>query len=101
MTYDVLSASALGIFSLGLAVAFLIVIGFIVGLFRASKIDHGLLSLMFLSCLMLFLIAFSFLLAGAVPGHHIKIAVAVVDSTVFLGSVFLMRTLIPHLGPQH
>jgi hypothetical protein len=100
MTYDVLSASALGMFSLGLAVAFLIIIGFIVRLFRASNIDHRLLSLMFLFCLMFFLIAFSFLLAGAVPGYHIKIAVAVVDSTVFLGSMFLSRTLIPYLGLQ-
>jgi hypothetical protein len=50
--------------------------------------------------LMFFLIAFSFLLAGAVPGYHIKIAVAVVDSTVFLGSMFLSRTLIPYLGLQ-
>jgi hypothetical protein len=97
MLHDTLSASALGMFSCGLAAAFLIVIGFVVWFVRTSKTDQGFAVLLFLFCLIFFLIAFSFLVAGAVPGHHIKIAVAAVDAAVFLGAAFLAHAMIRYL----
>jgi hypothetical protein len=47
--------------------------------------------------LIFFLIAFSFLVAGAVPGYHIKIAVAAVDAAVFLGAALLAHAMIRYL----
>jgi hypothetical protein len=84
-------------FGIGLGGAFLIAMGVLVLFMAKSKIDHGFLGLMFLLTLVVFLVAFSFLVAASVPGYDIKIAVAVVDAFVLIANKLLSDRFIKYL----
>jgi hypothetical protein len=65
--------------------------------FKSSKIDHGFLGLMFLLTLVVFLIAFSLLIAASVPGLAIKFTVAVVDTATVIASGLLKPRFLEYL----
>jgi FtsH-binding integral membrane protein len=87
-------------FSVGLAVAFLITIICIIVFMLFSQIDHGFLGLILLLTLIFFLIAFSFLVAASAQGVDIKIAVAIVDAFVVLGSKLLSDRFLQYLETE-
>ncbi len=82
---------------IGLCIAYLIAMWVIVVFMRISKIDHGFLGLMFLLSLVIFLIAFSFLVAASVPGSDIKVTVAVVDTYILIANQLLSDRFIKYL----
>ena len=82
---------------MGLGVAYLIAMGVIALFMTKSAIDHGFLGLMFLLSLVLFLIAFSFVVAASAPGYDIKIAVAVVDAFVLIANKLLSDRFLKYL----
>jgi hypothetical protein len=65
--------------------AFVLSLATLVILLVQSGIDHGFLGLIFLIILVVFLVAFSLLVAAATPGWSIKVAVAVFDGTLAFG----------------
>ena len=83
-------------FGIALASAFLLAMPMIFA-FKSSKIDHGFLGLMFLLTLVVFLIAFSFLIAAAVPGLAIKVTVAVVDTATVIATGLLKPRFLEYL----
>ena len=84
-------------FGIGLGVAFVIAMGVLVLFMTKSKIDHGFLGLMFLLTLVLFLVAFSFVVAATVTGYDIKVAVVVVDAFVLVANKLLSNRFIEYL----
>jgi hypothetical protein len=84
-------------FGMGLGAAFLITTGVIVLFFCHSAffdkedqgIDTGFLGLILILVTILYLVAFSFLVAASAKGIDIKILVAAVDAFVLIGSKLL------------
>jgi hypothetical protein len=62
-----------------------------------SNIDHGFLGLILLLILVIFLVAFSFLVAAATPGISTKIAIVVIDGALALGSKLLSDRFLVYL----
>jgi len=65
-------------------------------LFR-SHIDHGFLGLIFLLVLVVFLVAFSFLVAAASPGVSMKVTIVVVDGVLGIGTKLLSDRFLTYL----
>lgn len=65
-----------------------------------SKIDHGFLGLIFLLVLVIFLVAFSFLVAAATSGISIKIAIVVIDGAFGLGTKLLSNRFLEYLESE-
>ncbi len=97
IAFAALDSSARGWFGVGLGAAFLLSLAAIVIFMRMSDVDHGFLGLIFLLTIIVFLIAFSFLVAASVAGADIKIAVAVTDALVLIGSKLLTPRFLKYL----
>jgi hypothetical protein len=101
-------------FGIGLGAAFLITIGVIVLFFCHSAffdkdaqgeiedqgIDTGFIGLILLLVTILYLVAFSFLVAASAKGIDIKILVAVVDAFVLIGSKLLAPEFLRYLNDE-
>lgn len=98
MSEGVLDASARDWFGIGLGVGFLVVMSYLVLLQQKKDFDHGWIGLMLLLIIIFFLVAFSFLVAASTPGYGIKIAVAVVDAFVLIGSKLLAPDFLIYLA---
>jgi len=83
--------------ALGLGAAFTLTLGVLLAFMFKSKIDHGFLGLMFLLTLLVFAVAFSFLVAAATPGIAIKVAIAVIDGLFALGAKLLSGRFLQYL----
>lgn len=83
--------------ALGLAGAFTLAMGVLLGFMLKSKIDHGFLGLIFLLALVVFAVTFSFLVAAATPGIAIKVAIAVIDGLFALGARLLSGRFLQYL----
>lgn len=84
-------------FSVGLAAAFVISMGFIFALLKYGEIDLGYLGLIFMLTVIFYLIAFSFLIAASTPGISIKVAVAFIDAFVLIGSKLLGPSFLDYI----
>jgi hypothetical protein len=85
------------LFAYGLGGAFVIALGvFLVLLFHA-EIDHGFLGLIFLLIMVIFLVAFSFLVAAATPSLSMKVAVTVFNGVLAFGSKLLSDRFLKYL----
>jgi len=84
-------------FSIGLGIAFVMTMIWIMVFMVRSQIDHGFLGLILLLSLIFFLIAFSFLVAASAKGIDIKIAIVVVDAFVLFGSKLLAPRFLEYL----
>ena len=95
-------------FGIGLGAAFLVTIGVIVLFLCHSAffdeedqgIDTGFLGLILMLVTILYLVAFSFLVAASAKGIDIKILVAVVDAFVLIGSKLLAPEFLRYLSDQ-
>jgi hypothetical protein len=65
-----------------------------------GKIDHGFLGLIFLLVLVIFLAAFSFLVAAITPGISIKVAITVIDGAFALGTKLLSNRFLEYLESE-
>ncbi len=84
----------------GLGLAFVITWAvFALLLFRA-EIDHGFLGLIFLINTVLFIVAFTFLLAAATPGISIKVAVALFNGLLAFGSKLISDRFLTYLESE-
>lgn len=84
-------------YALGLGVAFTLAVGVLLAFMFKSKIDHGFLGLMFLLTLVVFAVAFSFLVAAVTPGIAIKVAIAAIDGILALGAKLLSGRFLQYL----
>ncbi len=84
-------------FAIGLGVAFVLAMTVLVLFMIKSRIDHGFLGLMFLLTLVLFLVAFSFIVAASVPGYEIKVAVGVIDAFILVANKLLSDRFVIYL----
>jgi cobalamin biosynthesis protein CobD/CbiB len=82
----------------GLGAAFVATIATVLMLLWKSEIDHGLLGLIFLIVIVLFTVAFSFIVAAATPGFSIKVAATVFSGILTLGSKLLSDRFLDYLG---
>ena len=95
-------------FGIGLGAAFLITFGVIVLFFCHSAffdekdegIDTGFLGLILMLVTILYLVAFSFLVAASAKGIDIKIMVAAVDAFVLIGSKLLAPEFLRYLNRE-
>lgn len=85
-------------FCIGLAAAFIVCVAFAGALAMQQEMDHGWSGLIFLLVMIFFSISFSFLVAASTPGISIKVAVAVVDAFVLLGSKLLAPAFLDYLA---
>lgn len=83
--------------AVGLGAAFIMTLGVLLVFMFKSKIDHGFLGLMLLLTLVVFAVAFSFLVAAATPGLAIKVAIAVIDGLLALGTKLLSGRFLQYL----
>lgn len=96
-------------FGAGLGLAFLVTIALIVMFFRYSAyhaeteedaIDLGFVGLILLLVTILYLVAFSFLVAASTKGLDIKLLVAAVDAFVLIGSKLLAPEFLRYLNEE-
>ena len=81
----------------GLGAAFLATLATLLVLLWKANIDHGYLGLIFLLVIVLFIVAFSFVVAAATPGISIKVAVIVFSGILALGSKLLSDRFLKYL----
>ena len=81
----------------GLGAAFLATLATLLVLLWKANIDHGFLGLIFLLVIVLFIVAFSFVVAAATPGISIKVAVTVFSGILALGSKLLSDRFLKYL----
>lgn len=81
----------------GLGAAFLATLATLLVLLWKANIDHGFLGLIFLLVIVLFIVAFSFVVAAATPGISIKIAVTLFSGILALGSKLLSDRFLKYL----
>ena len=81
----------------GLGAAFLATLITLLTLLWKDRIDHGFVGLILLLVIVLFTVAFSFLVAAATPGISIKIAVTVFSGILALGSKLLSERFLKYL----
>jgi len=83
--------------ALGLGVAFTLTVGVLLAFMSKSNIDHGFLGLVFLLTMVVFAVAFSFLVAAATPGTAIKVTIAVIDGLFALAAKLLSGRFLQYL----
>lgn len=102
---DILTEKALDpeiwrLLSYGLGIAFVLTwVVFLVVLWKA-EIDHGFMGLIFLLILVVFLVAFSFLVAAATPSLSMKVAVTVFNGVLAFGSKLLSDRFLKYLESE-
>ncbi len=82
--------------ALGLGLAFLVAIIFLATL-KNSGIDLGFLGLMYLLTVLMFLAAFSFVVAAGTPGWSMKVAVTIVNGIFAFGSKLVGKQFLDYL----
>jgi hypothetical protein len=85
----------------GIGLAFILSLITIVFILKADRIDHGFLGLIFLLVHVIFLFLLSLLIAAATPGFSIKLAVAIFDGILALGTKLTSDRFLDYLesGP--
>ena len=84
----------------GLGAAFLATLATLLVLLWKADIDHGFLGLIFLFVVVLFIVAFAFLVAAATPGISIKVAATVFSGLTALGSKLLSDRFLKYLESE-
>ena len=79
-------------------IAFLATLITLLTLLWKDRIDHGFVGLILLLVVVLFIVAFSGLVAAATPGISIKIAVTVIGGIISIGSKLLSDRFIVYLS---
>jgi hypothetical protein len=103
-----LQAEAWQWFGIGLGLAFVITIGVIILFFCHSAffdkedqgIDTGFLGLILLLVTILYLVAFSFLIAASAKGLDVKVLIALVDAFVLVASKLLAPEFLRYLNDE-
>jgi hypothetical protein len=81
----------------GIGIAFVLSLVTLLVLLSQSEIDHGFLGLIFLLILVVFLVAFSLLVAAATPGWSIKVAVTVFNGILAFGTKLISDRFLQYL----
>lgn len=84
----------------GLGASFLAILAVYLILLFKAEIDHGFLGLILLLIMVIYLIAFSFLIAAATPGISIKIAVTVFNGILAFGSRLISDRFLKYLESE-
>jgi hypothetical protein len=84
----------------GIGIAFVLSLIMLVILLVKSGIDHGFLGLIFLLILVVFLVAFSLLVAAATPGWSIKVAVTVFNGILAFGTRLISDRFLNYLESE-
>ena len=84
----------------GLGAAYLLTLVVLLVILWQSNIEHGFLGLIFLLTIVLFLVAFSFLVAAATPGISIKVAVTVFNGLLAFASKLLSDRFLKYLESE-
>jgi formate/nitrite transporter FocA (FNT family) len=85
---------------IGLGASFVIAFIVILIFLYKSKIDHGFLGLIFLLTLVIYLMAFSFLIAAATQGITIKLSVVFFDGVVAFASKLISDRFLKYLESE-
>lgn len=86
--------------AVGVGVAFALSLLTLLVILWQANIDHGFLGLIFLIILVVFLVAFSLLVAAATPGWSIKLAVTVFDGILAFGSKLISNRFLQYLESE-
>jgi hypothetical protein len=86
--------------AIGVGISFVLCLLTLLVLLHKSGIDHGFLGLIFLLILVVFLVAFSFLVAAGTPGWSMKFAVTVFNGILAFGTKLISDRFLKYLESE-
>jgi uncharacterized membrane protein len=84
----------------GLGAAFVLTWVVYLAVLHKADIDHGFMGLIFLLVMVVYLVAFSFLVAAATPSLSMKVAITVFNGVLAFGSKLLSDRFLKYLESE-